>query len=281
MDRERIEQLLKMAHEIEQLESQAAMRIDAEAGPAVDQRPWSDSHTPLSFVQARRDQVKAMKAAQREQAAAGRWRRVVSAAAVLLLGGLALQAVLPLLRAPVLTPGPVASTANENPVVPPLPGGSSERALVPVMEVASVMPVFESPAATEPCADPAPSFGSRIIAMVLDAENNCHCSQTVLHHWDGSQPVNELTRADLLRIGFESSCITEPERILVVAVSGPVDNLPESDEDIAALANCVDLGSSDEDGIGYLGHDEVKYAAAAMSCIAHGLTVETATLLTR
>ena len=85
MDRERIEQLLKMAHEIEQLESQAAMRLDPVASATVDQGPWSDSQAPLSFVQARKDQVKAMKAAQREQAAAGRWRRVVTAAAALLL----------------------------------------------------------------------------------------------------------------------------------------------------------------------------------------------------
>ena len=274
MDRERIEQLLKMAHEIEQLESQAAMRLDPAASASVDQGPWSDSQAPLSFVQARKDQVKAMKAAQREQAAAGRWRRVVTAAAALLLGGIALQTFLPLMNTPVITPGPVASATPEK-----TPAG--DQALVPVREIASMVPVSQSPAAAEPCPDVPPSFGSRIIAMVLDAENNCHCSQTVLHHWDGSQPVNELTRADLLRIGFESSCITEPERILVVAVSGPVGDLPESDEDIAALANCVDLGSTEDDGIGYLGHDEVKYAAAAMSCIARGLTVETATLLTR
>jgi hypothetical protein len=274
MDRERIEQLLKMAHEIEQLESQAAMRLDPVANAPSTQDPWSDAQEPLSFVQARKDQVKAMKAARREQAAAGRWRRVVTAAAVLLLGGFALQTFLPLLRTPVITPGPIAAKAGAK--APEL----EQPAALP-LQVASIVPVAETLSVADPCTDPAPSFGSRIIAMVLDAENNCHCSQTVLHEWDSSRSVGELTRADLLRIGFESSCITEPERILVVAVSGPMGDLPESDEDIAALASCVDLGSAEEDGIGYLGHDEVKYAAAAMSCIAHGLTVETATLLTR
>ncbi|MCX5688564.1 MAG: hypothetical protein NTV94_02005 [Planctomycetota bacterium] len=237
MDRERIEQLLKMAREIEQLESQAAMRLDPVASTPSSEAPWSDAQAPLSFVQARKDQVKAMKAARREQAAAGRWRRVVSAAAVLLLGGFALQTFLPLLRTPVLTQGPIASKTD---VKAPLNDGAAALPL----QVASLIAVSEAPVAADPCTVPSPSFGSRIIAMVLDAENNCHCSQTVLHEWDSSRSVTEMTRADLLRIGFESSCISEPERILVVAVSGPVEDLPESDEDIAALANCVDLGST-------------------------------------
>lgn len=122
---------------------------------------------------------------------------------------------------------------------------------------------------------------SRIIAFSLDSDSHCACSQTVLHAWTGGRSISEVTRAELLELGLETSCITTPDRIMVVAVSGPVDDLPTTDEQVVELARCVDLNPSDDGLIEYLGHDEGKYAAAAMSCLTSGLQVEVVTLLSK
>ena len=132
----------------------------------------------------------------------------------------------------------------------------------------------------EPKANPQ-EVASRIIAFSLDSDSYCACSQTVLHAWTGGRGLSEVTRAELLELGFETSCITTPDRIMVVAVSGPVDELPTTDEQVIELARCVDLNPSDDGLIEYLGHDEGKYAAAAMSCLASGLQVKVVTLLAR
>jgi hypothetical protein len=126
--------------------------------------------------------------------------------------------------------------------------------------------------------------GSRIITFSLDSSSDCRCSKSVLRDWDAHASAGaftEVSRSELLRLGFESSCISEPDRVMVVSVTGPIDELPTSDEDIAALVSCVDPNSSTDEEIGYLGHDEVDYKSAAMQCLSHGLKVEVATLLAR
>ena len=284
MDRERIEQLVRMAHEIEQLEAQAAMRLDPSASRV--ESPWSESDEAFSFAGAVEARAREAREELRQQRRAGRWRRVVVGAAVVLLGTMALQLFGPWRALPLPRSGTPVASAGTTPSVTATPDsrGSGIPTSGPPGDgtvIVTAGPSLSVLGANEPCDPLQPGFGSRIIAMVLDGENDCRCSQTVLHQWDGSVPVSEISRADLLRIGFEAACMSEPTRILVVAVSGPVDELPETDEDIAALAHCVDIGPTEDDDIGYLGHDEVKYAAAAMACIARGLTVETATLLTR
>jgi len=92
--------------------------------------------------------------------------------------------------------------------------------------------------------------------------------------------MSDVSRSELLTLGFESSCITTPDRIMVVSVTGLVDQLPGSDEEMAAMALCVDDVPADAD-IGELGHDEVKYKSALMACISYGLKVEVATLLAK
>jgi hypothetical protein len=268
MDRERIEHLLKMAHELEVLEASAG---DAEAIRNLEMASLEEVPLPFSFAEA---------AARREQErkdaeySSGRiWRRIVNTAAVLLLGGIAWSVVQPLVAGPIVRHTPVV-------IVPRQPGkidnGVSTR----------VVAAGYSPAAVAECVPVQAGivagiegFASRIISFALDSESGCRCSQTVIHEWD-DRPVGSVTRAELLRIGYESACISDPDRILVVAISGPVGDLPDSDDALLAVASCVDLPSNDDD-IGYLGHDEAKYTAAAMSCLARGLKVETATLMTR
>lgn len=264
MDKARIEQLLRMAHEIETLEAEAAMRPDFSSASSVPSFDDVDGAVEsLSFTRAaeRREQMR--REAARDAAKGRRWRGVVAGAAVLLLAAVAFRQVAPLGETPKAWTTPVA-----------VGGGASEGGIVDLIER---RPDLSSDVS---CASVVPAFGSRIIAMALDSDSECSCSQTVFHRWDSPEAIESVTRADLLRIGFESSCVTEPQRILVVAVSGPIDDLPASDEAIAALAHCVDLTAQD-DGVGYLGQDEADYAASAMSCIGRGLTVHTVTLLTR
>lgn len=282
MDRDRIEQLLRMAHEIERLESEAAMRPDFARDGARDGRggaaPTDLDHAAgtFSFARAQADRAAAIAAPHAARRGRRAWRLAVGLTAAAMLGLIGLQTLLPL-RVVVPTPAPLA-TATDAPgamrLQPVLASAGGAGDVIPAAVACETEPPRGTVMAHEP------GFGSRIIAVALDADSSCRCSQTVLHRWETHQQVAAVTRADLLRIGFESACVAEPERILVVAVSGPVDQLPESEEAIAALAHCVAMAEVDEDA-GVLGQDEADYAAAAMSCLTRGLVVQAATLLNR
>jgi hypothetical protein len=269
MDQARIEQLLRMAHEIETLEAEAAMRPDftSVAKPAMftdDEIVDIDAAAAsLSFAREVERRRLLQKASASEAAKGRRWRATVAGAAVLLLGAIAFRQVSPLSGTPRAWTSPLASAR----------GGATSAA-------ADVIGGAAAAASELSCASALPTFGSRIIAMALDSDSECSCSQTVLHRWDSPDAIDSVSRAELLRIGLESSCVTEPQRILVVVVSGPVEDLPASDEAIAALARCVDQTAQD-DGVGYLGQDEADYAASAISCLGGGLTVHTVSMLNR
>jgi hypothetical protein len=286
MDRERIETLLRMAHEIERLESEAAMRPDfAGEGRGAASDPADLDHAAGTFSFAR---AVANREAEQASRSAGRrmrrgWRLAVGVTAAAMLGLIGLQMLVPLGGigpnvSPMTTAAGRASGRAAGPAAVRVEPLSVAMAGMGEVVPAAVACEVEPPRGTVVAHEP--GFGSRIIAVALDADSSCRCSQTVLHRWESHQQIAAVTRADLLRIGFESACVAEPERILVLAVSGPMDELPESDEAIAALAHCVALAEVDEDA-GVLGQDEADYAAAAMSCLTRGLVVQAATLLNR
>lgn len=279
MDRERIETLLRMAHEIERLESEAAMRPDfaREGRGGASSSDHGHASDAFSFARAASERSADLAASHASHRGRRAWRLVVGFTAAAMLGLIGLQTLMSLRAVDQTTPGTLATTAGEPAAMqlqPVLAAAGAAGEGIPVAVACENEPPRSSVVAHEP------AFGSRIIAVALDADSSCRCSQTVLHHWDTHQQIASVTRADLLRIGFESACVAEPERILVVAVSGPVDQLPDSDEAIAALAHCVSMAEEDED-VGVLGQDEADYAAAAMSCITRGLVVQAATLLNR
>lgn len=331
MSDRRIEQLLKMVREIEMLESSEqdeSARLQSQAPTSQQQAFITSQRGPISFAAhpSRADEILEANAA----ASRRRWRSMVTAAAVVLLGGLSWQ-----LLAPIMQPGikgPVAvrphfDVTKGSTVVAGADSGSREssKAITPLNTTQAssnqvprliaaqnnnITQVAHSPGHDPLCSDdpahsdPAvqwaklfggdhnwgtqdhyatPEVASRIITFSLDSTSDCRCSQTVLTSWDAHASAGRLTevsRSELLRLGFESSCISEPDRVMVMAVTGPIDELPTSDEDIAALVSCVDPSRSDEE-IGYLCHDEVDYKSAAMQCLAHGLKVEVASLMAR
>jgi hypothetical protein len=280
MDRERIETLLRMAHEIERLESEAAMRPDfARDGRGPASSPPDVDHVAgtFSFARAVADRESLHASLRAEHRGRRGWRITVGVTAAAMVGLIGLQTLLPLGSiAP--TPQPLTTAGSSSLKIEPMSASMTAVAAagdaVPSAVACEVEPARSTVVAHEP------GFGSRIIAVALDADSSCRCSQTVLHRWDTHQQIASVSRADLLRIGFESACVAEPERILVVAVSGPVDQLPDSDEAIAALAHCVAMAEEGDD-VGVLGQDEADYAAAAMACITRGLVVQAATLFNR
>ncbi len=278
MDRERIESLLRMAHEIERLESEAALRPDfARDGRAPASSPLDprDASGTFSFARAVANREAVHASLRSEHRGRRGWRLVVGVTAAAMVGLIALQMLAPLGGAgTTLAPSSTASGPAALKLEPVMVAGAGSGETIPEAVACEVEPPRSTAVAHEP------GFGSRIIAVALDADSSCRCSQTVLHRWDSHQQLAAVTRADLLRIGFESACVAEPERILVVAVSGPVDQLPDSDEAIAALAHCVAMAEEGED-VGLLVQDEADYAAAAMSCITRGLVVQAATMLNR
>lgn len=224
----------------------------------------------------------------------GWWRGMVATAAVLLLGGYLIR-----LAAPLMSGG--GSGAGRVAVVPRLSnggGGGGEVGAVAGVGGAGMggadrfeeagreqaigggLAGGEGAAGEGVGSEGFNGIGSRILVLSLDRENDCRCAQSLLVVREPGQAMGEVTRAELLALGFESSCLATPDRIMVVSVTGLMDELPTSDAEMAAMALCVDDVPADAD-IGELGHDEVKYKSALMACISYGLKVEVATLLAK
>ncbi len=124
---------------------------------------------------------------------------------------------------------------------------------------------------------------SLVMSVSLDESTNCRCTQTVLHQWSDDRPLQSISRDEMLRVGLESSCLPSPDRMLIIVVSGPLDQLPRSVQAQLQLASCVDLTDEDDPDIDDLdlddfSHDEGKYAAYAQICLGEGLSVEAVAL---
>lgn len=182
----------------------------------------------------------------------------------------------------------IASNNDEpsTPIVPEIPSATipevpEETPSVAIRTVADAgpAPVHYDNA----CESAGAGMASMVFAIARDMETDCGDRQHVIRKF-APGPLGSMSRAELLRLGYEASGFSTPDRILVVSVSGPVEELPHTQAEAEALIACMDLSKTDPETsqlVGALGHDEAKYAAAARSCLSDGVLVEAATLMGR
>jgi hypothetical protein len=280
MSPEQIQQLVRMTEEIEAMERSIGEEADAPIPfpvalhAAVEAPATSEAPAPLPFRRPLR----------RSRA----WSWLAAAASLGIVAAVAWNA-----RSGGSRPtDPVPRIIVEKPTpAPSLPDSRLVRSDVEEPVAVDPEPVIGhairhaayTPADSTGCEPADPSIASVVFAIARDVEAGCGDRQHIIQAF-APGPNGRLGRAELLRMGYEATGISTPDRLLVVSVSGPVDQLPHTPSEAEALLACMDLSKSDPETaaiVGELGHDEAKYAAAARACLSDGVLVEAATLMGR
>jgi hypothetical protein len=139
----------------------------------------------------------------------------------------------------------------------PPPSAPQPLAVIPAKpsETTTVQPVAASDA-----------NGCVVLTMFKDGDN-CNCVQMQTKELAGR--LEELPRAELIRMALQSPCTTQAQKVVVLAVSGRKDALPKTREDAEALA--ARMSES--------GHaDLTSHAYASMPSLGSDATVITETV---
>lgn len=154
------------------------------------------------------------------------------------------------------TPGPIATTNNAA-QQPPV-----DSAPAPVESIAVALP-----AATTPKLAASPGL---LLAIYQDMFGGARCVQIVPRPLEPGESLAGLARDEMLHaedIERGAACAPGPHRLLVVALSGPADQLPTTYERAEALASCIaqtrDICSEEQSA----------YASAAFTCVPPGVSV--------
>jgi hypothetical protein len=173
----------------------------------------------------------------------------------LAVGGLVAAACLTIVAVNALKPAAV-----------PKAGEPVRIAEVPAPEVShEIIAPFNAPVVTPVRARSGED--SVLMAVFRDADDRCTCVQVRPQDWGEGRRLSEVTRAEILRAAISGACHTNPERVLVIAMSGPAGSLPRSTAEAEILAACMTEGPASCDD------DTLCFASNAMAFLPPGVTV--------
>jgi|GEM_PF-3279098 len=168
-----------------------------------------ETPAPVRFEWARGDG-----ASRKEQV-----RKMIAGVATLAAAACLGFAALTWMQPATVTPGPVA--------VAPLGSGTGSGLNTEIAKAAvpGVIDVVPAP------------LGAVLLAVFTDAENNCSCIQ--LNAADFQGKLASLGSAELIQLAKQTGCHEDPQRVLVIAMEGPRDQLPSSTIEAEMLASAV------------------------------------------
>jgi hypothetical protein len=108
--------------------------------------------------------------------------------------------------------------------------------------------------------------GSVLLAVFHDADDRCTCVQLRQDAFAKGRKLTEVGGSELLRTAIAGACHENPEKVLVIAVSGAKEMLPKTTAEAEMLATCVSE-------YGRCGDDSICYANNAASYFPAGMTV--------
>ncbi len=123
----------------------------------------------------------------------------------------------------------------------------------------------------KPAVAKAPEQGSVMLAVFHDADDRCSCVQLRQDAFGKGRDLTQVGGSELLRAAFAGSCHENPEKVLVIAMSGPKDMLPRSTAEAEVLATCVtEYGRCDGDSGCYATH-AASYLPAGVTVVAESM----------
>ncbi|HVZ94792.1 MAG TPA: hypothetical protein VG797_09805 [Phycisphaerales bacterium] len=106
-----------------------------------------------------------------------------------------------------------------------------------------------------------------VLAIFRDSTGTQQCVDMSIHEIDAHDGLHQADARKLLASAASKACMDRPDRLLIVAVAGPLEKLPGTSEDVSRLATCVTDSSRTCD------EDLSSYERAAKACLPNGLTV--------
>jgi hypothetical protein len=247
MNDRRLESLIRMAGEIEELERSAAA-----------ESPLRIVHAPDATSRARRRPLGLV------------WRIAPFAAAAACVGLAVMFA-----RSggtPAGVPG-TTRLAEKPPVAAPERIANATEKVHPPMRV--VAPRYTAEYAKQMIAflEHPPEVATGVLAIYEDSAGVVRCVRWHPHDF-GARGLDQLSPGELVRVSYGQHCaVVGPHRLIAVAVRGPVENLPISDERAQKLAECI-VGEVPSKCGGQMATE----ASEAVSCLPTGLQMAVETL---
>lgn len=244
MNDRRINNLVRMAMEVEEIESQAtspSLRLVGEPVMAGARgRSWFVSGAGLAGMG-------------------------LAAAA-----GLALVFAIPAMLHPA-TPGKTViatdtggSTPQNNEIVRHMP------TVDPFVNVDTHEPATPAVALASDRVDPGMVERSLVMAIYRGARGQMQCVKMKPHEWSENKCLTDVTSQELKCVSVGQACSASADHALVVALSGPQKSLPRNDADAVSLATCI-LGSPCE-------NDSKCLSLSAAECVPAGVSVKIETV---
>lgn len=107
-----------------------------------------------------------------------------------------------------------------------------------------------------------------VLAIYRDSSGTEQCVDVTTHILDHNRGLLGVDARELLaHSGAGEACMARPDRLLIVAVAGPVEKLPGTATEVQRLASCV------TDSSAVCEEDLSSYERAARACLPNGLTV--------
>ncbi|MCC6322196.1 MAG: hypothetical protein IT438_12255 [Phycisphaerales bacterium] len=115
--------------------------------------------------------------------------------------------------------------------------------------------------------------GSVVLAIYEDAGGVVRCVRWREHDF-GGRDISAVRPGELAAVTYGSQCVVGPHRLIAVGLSGPRDQLPTTEERAQAMAQCI-IGGNNPTGC------DIEPSAASsstLSCLPNGLKVMVETL---
>jgi hypothetical protein len=117
----------------------------------------------------------------------------------------------------------------------------------------------------------APEQGSVMLAVFHDADDRCSCVQLRQDAFGKGRDLTQVGGSEMLRTAIAGGCHENPEKVLVIAMSGPKEMLPRSTAEAEVLATCVaEYGRCDGDSGCYATH-AASYLPAGLTVVAESM----------
>lgn len=78
-----------------------------------------------------------------------------------------------------------------------------------------------------------------VVAIYRDQIGAMHCVQLKPHEWQDNQCLTEVSSHELKSVHFGAPCTQDARQTLLVALSGPRNALPTTEQGAVALAKCI------------------------------------------
>lgn len=111
---------------------------------------------------------------------------------------------------------------------------------------------------------------SMIMAIYRGARGQMQCVKMKPHEWSENKCLTDVTSQELKCVSVGQACTASADHALVVALSGPQKSLPRNESDAVHLATCI-LGSPCE-------NDSKCLSLNAAQCVPEGVSVKIETV---